>query len=267
MKKYSTAYAGGAPKRQLRKPGSSRGADVSGIELDDMDCLASDEHLFTDEGDTMSSLREHGRDGQATRAKVAPWQLEDVVQFLSNDGKDDSEPVYLWRSQSETEKVRPTPMGSTKKPSSSSCDSTRERLVFCAQCRCGKNDMHGEGQKIQSIISDLPVQPGHKFHCNYQPMPTPKILQEVPLKATSIVFGIHIIGHGDSEGLYLVSSENSKKSGVKHVVCWKGKVADVVAAEFSSLFYQALNRNPSDDRKAFISDRCETTAARKRECR
>ena len=58
MKKYATAYAGGSPKRQLRKPGSSRGADVSGIELDDMDCLASDEHFFTDEGDTMSSLRE-----------------------------------------------------------------------------------------------------------------------------------------------------------------------------------------------------------------
>ena len=61
--------------------------------------------------------------------------------------------------------------------------------------------MHGEGHKMQSIISDLPVQPAHKFHCNYQPMPTPKILQEVFLKATSVVFGIHIIGHGDSEGL------------------------------------------------------------------
>jgi hypothetical protein len=169
-----------------------------------MECPASDEHLFTDEGDTMSSLREHGRHGQATRAKVAPCQLQDVVQFLSKDGKDDSEPVYLWRSQSETEKVWPTPMGSTKRPSSSSCDSTRELLVFCAQFRGSKNDMHREGQKIQNIISDLPVQPGHKFHCNYQPMPTPKVLQEVLLKATCAVFGIHIIGHGDLEGLYLV---------------------------------------------------------------
>ena len=36
MKKYATAYAGGSPKRQLSKPGSSRGADVSGIELADV---------------------------------------------------------------------------------------------------------------------------------------------------------------------------------------------------------------------------------------
>ena len=43
-----------------------------------------------------------------------------------------------------------------------------------------------------------------------------------------------------------------KAAGVKHVVCWKGKLADAVAAEFSSLFYQALNRNPCDYRKAFI---------------
>jgi hypothetical protein len=180
-------------------------------------------------------------------------------------------------------------MGSTKRPVSS-CDSARELLVFCAQCRDGKNDMHGEGQKIQSIISDLPVHPDHKFHCNYQPMPTPKVLQELLLKGTCAVFGIHIIGHDDSEGLYLVSSKNSKKSahveasilkeliqstpsievvilnscdtvclgrdlktaGVKHVVCWKGKLADAVAAEFSTLFYQTLNRNPSDYRKAFI---------------
>ena len=43
-----------------------------------------------------------------------------------------------------------------------------------------------------------------------------------------------------------------KAAGVKHVVCWKGKVADVVAAEFSSLFYQALNETPGDYLKAFI---------------
>ena len=36
MKKYATAYAGGSPKLQLSKPGSSRGADVSGIELADV---------------------------------------------------------------------------------------------------------------------------------------------------------------------------------------------------------------------------------------
>jgi hypothetical protein len=150
--------------------------------------------------------------------------------------------------------------------------------------------MQGEGQKVQNIISDLPTQPGHKFRCNYQPMPTPDVLQEVLLKATCDVFGIHIIGHGDSEGLYLVSSENSKKpahleasiltkliqntpsidvvilnacdtvrlgrdlkaAGVKHVVCWKGKVADVVAAKFSSFFYATLNLFPGDYRKAFI---------------
>jgi hypothetical protein len=41
-------------------------------------------------------------------------------------------------------------------------------------------------------------------------------------------------------------------AGVKHVVCWRGKVADVVAARFSSFFYQALNRTPGDYRKAFI---------------
>jgi hypothetical protein len=105
MKKFTVVYAVGTPKHQLSTPVSSRGADVSGIELDDMECPASDEHLFTDEGNTMSSLREHGRYGQATRGKVASWQLEDVVQFLSKDGKDDSEPVYLWWSQNETEKV------------------------------------------------------------------------------------------------------------------------------------------------------------------
>ncbi len=154
--------------------------------------------------------------------------------------------------------------------------------------------MHGEGQKIQNIISDLPVQAGHKpkFRCNYQSMPTPDVLQEVLLKATCDVFGIHIIGHGDSEGLYLVSSENSKElahveasilkeliqntsvevvllnacdterlghdlkaGGVKHVVCWRGKVADVVAAKFSSLFYKTLNLNPGDYRKAFTEGR------------
>ena len=81
MKKYVTAYAGGSPKRQLSKSDSSRGVDVSGIELADVECPASDEHLFTDEGDTMSSLREHGRNGQATRGKVAPWQLEMLFNF------------------------------------------------------------------------------------------------------------------------------------------------------------------------------------------
>jgi hypothetical protein len=124
-------------------------------------------------------------------------------------------------------------------------------------------------------------------------MPTLKDLQELLRKATCTLSGIHIIGHGDSKGLYFVSRDNRKQparveasnlkemirnvpsiefvvlnacdtellgrdlkeDGVKHVVCWRGKVADVVAETFSSSFYQTLNDFPGDYCRAFAEGR------------
>jgi hypothetical protein len=47
-----------------------------------------------------SSWREDKGEALPTRSKMYPWQLEDVVQFLSERG--DSEKVYLWRRREET---------------------------------------------------------------------------------------------------------------------------------------------------------------------
>ena len=99
-----------------------------------------------------------------TRAKMFPWQLEDVAQFLSERG--DSEKVNLWRRREKSEK--PTPADKTTE------QSRQVVLVFCAQCLGDKNDMQGEGQKIISIIEGLP---GNKRTPRYNPRPTLQDLQ------------------------------------------------------------------------------------------
>ena len=55
------------------------------------------------------------------RGMVMPcWRMEDVVEFLSNDG--DSEPVYLWRER---------PVASAPLPASADAGPTRRRRTYC----------------------------------------------------------------------------------------------------------------------------------------
>ena len=58
-----------------------------------------EEDLGTNAHVSVSSLREDKGEALPTRSKMYPWQLEDVVQFLSERG--DSEKVYLWRRREE----------------------------------------------------------------------------------------------------------------------------------------------------------------------
>ena len=53
--------------------------------------LVADAHLRA------SPVREHVGTAQPTRVKVMPWQEEDAIQLLSEDG--DSEVIYLWRKR------------------------------------------------------------------------------------------------------------------------------------------------------------------------
>ena len=52
-------------------------------------------HLLSVSLDAVGVVQGHM--GGASRGKVLPWQQEDVVQFLSQDG--DSAPIYLWRER------------------------------------------------------------------------------------------------------------------------------------------------------------------------
>jgi hypothetical protein len=231
-----------------------------------------------------SSLRDEEGAAHQTRAKMFPWQLEDVVQFLSELG--DSEKVYLWRRREKSEK--PTPADKT------TAQSRQVVLVFCAQCLGDKNDMQGEGQKLMSIIEGLP---GNKLQCRYNPRPRLLDLQGQPRRASREVFGLHFIGHGREGGLYLVSEDGKRparieasslvqmvgaaeslqvcllnacdteslgcelrRGGLKHVVCWRGPVADAVAHRFSQEFYRTLNEESGNYRKAFCQGKLAAKA-------
>ena len=97
------AFYGGA----ARLPTGAAGGDVGLRAGTEGDCAAGttelddprlqSEHSYIDMHASAASLREHGCAAQQTRAKVFPWQLEDVIQLLSKDG--DSEMIYLWRER------------------------------------------------------------------------------------------------------------------------------------------------------------------------
>ena len=109
--------------------------------------------------------------------------------------------------------------------------------------------------------------------------------------------GLHFIGHGAEGGLYLVSEDGRrparieasslvqmieaaqslqvcllnacdteilglelKRGGLTHVVCWRGPVADAVAHRFSQEFYQTLNEEPGQYRKAFCQGKLAAKA-------
>jgi hypothetical protein len=57
--------------------------------------------------DGVSTSEQEDHSGSSRRGIVMPWEEEDVVLFLSNDG--DSEPIYLWRKR---------PVASTPLPAS-----------------------------------------------------------------------------------------------------------------------------------------------------
>ena len=116
-------------------------------------------------------------------------------------------------------------------------------------------------------------------------------------RASGNVCGLHFIGHGAEGGLYLVSEDGRrparieasslvqmieaaqslqvcllnacdteslglelKRGGLKHVVCWRGPVADAVAHRFSQEFYQTLNEEPGQYRKAFCQGKLAAKA-------
>jgi hypothetical protein len=87
-----TGAAGGSAGLRARAEGDCA---AGSSELDDM--WLQNEHSDIDMHAPVVSLREHGCAAQQTRAKVFPWQLEDVIQFLSKDG--DSEVMYLRRER------------------------------------------------------------------------------------------------------------------------------------------------------------------------
>jgi hypothetical protein len=97
------AFSGGAARLSTGGAGGyaglragAEGGDAAGItELDDT--RLQNEHSDIDMHASAASLREHGCAAQQTRAEVCPWQLEDVIQFLSKDG--DSEVIYLGRER------------------------------------------------------------------------------------------------------------------------------------------------------------------------
>ena len=74
-------------------------------DFDDMHEIEED--LDTNAHVSASLLRDEEGAAHQTRAKMFPWQLEDVAQFLSERG--DSEKVNLWRRREKSEK--PTPAG------------------------------------------------------------------------------------------------------------------------------------------------------------
>ena len=77
--------------------------------------FVADAHLLA------SPAREHVGTAQPTRAQVMPWQEEDAIQLLSEDG--DSEVIYLWRHREET--AQPAHIGRETE------QVRREVLVFC----------------------------------------------------------------------------------------------------------------------------------------
>mmetsp|Transcript_50047 Transcript_50047/g.73508 ORF Transcript_50047/g.73508 Transcript_50047/m.73508 type:complete len:421 (+) Transcript_50047:739-2001(+) len=131
---------------------------------------------------------------------------------------------------------------------------------------------------VASGVADL-IPTLHMKHCR---------ANFVGQKKNANVIGVHFIGHGDSEGLFLGSGTGNQMApvdmcslklmlesapfievcllnacdtekhgrlflvgGVKHVVCWRGKVADSVAMEFSKFFYTTLYETPGDYVAAF----------------
>jgi hypothetical protein len=81
------AFSGGA----ARAPPEAAGASMGEKGVREGEDLVADAYLRA------SPVREHVGTAQPTRAKVMPWQEEDAIQLLSEDG--DSEVIYLWRKR------------------------------------------------------------------------------------------------------------------------------------------------------------------------
>jgi non-canonical purine NTP pyrophosphatase (RdgB/HAM1 family) len=90
--RLSTGAAGGYAGLRA---GAEGGGAAGSTELDDMQIL--NEQSEIDMHASVASFRDHGGAAQQARAELCPWQVEDVIQFLSKDG--DSEVIYLWRER------------------------------------------------------------------------------------------------------------------------------------------------------------------------
>ena len=83
-----TAHTGGA----VQPPRSAGGKDSASTAVGT--CAAGN---TGPDSDMMEPDDAGGASAEARRGKVQDWHLDDVVQFLSQDG--DSEPIYLWRKR------------------------------------------------------------------------------------------------------------------------------------------------------------------------
>ena len=116
--------------------------------------------------------------------------------------------------------------------------------------------MQGEGQKIIDIIEGLP---GSRISVKYNPRlyvvsddGTRPVKVSAPTLAQLIqnVLSIQtgVLNACDTD----VLARELAQRGLKHVVCWRAKVADAVAERFSQEFYKALNEYPGEYRMAYL---------------
>ena len=264
-----------------------------GTGSDDIDELA----CFEDEQQATSTAVATRQESEAsisaatgTRAKVMPWHLEDVVQFLSKDG--DSEPVYLWRKPISGQRPcdephHPGGQALAPKPQ-------KQRVIFFS-CRVGTDiDPARESQELRDSVFD-----NHRDTVVFEHIARPEIkhlTNELERMRTrdeevSLIFSGH--GDGESGRLYWHGIAGRKQKerqiggkqlaalirlnevvdkidsfflnacctseaglqlhriGVRVVICWRTTVKDATARDFEVRFFTLLCKEPGEHSTCF----------------
>jgi hypothetical protein len=233
-------------------------------------------------------LREQGGAAQQARAKVFPWQLEDVIQFLSKDG--DSEVIYLWRERALRRSEGVPGADGEQTPSVAK----KRKFVFFS-CRIGTEiDPALESQELKDRVFAQ-----YRECIQYEHYPRPEtrhFTDELErIKAGAEDVSLHFSGHGDGRSGSLcwhgVAGRRQKEMqirgkqlatliklkdavahidsfflnacctlatglelhaiGVRVVVCWQSPVTDRTARDFATRFYELSCRDSGQYAKAF----------------
>eukprot|EP00802_Teleaulax_amphioxeia_P001956 Tamp_01958.p1 GENE.Tamp_01958~~Tamp_01958.p1 ORF type:complete len:1448 (+),score=382.62 Tamp_01958:367-4344(+) len=248
------------------------------------------EHSGVDEhAPAAASLRESGGAAQQTRAKVlGPWQLEDVIQFLSAEG--DSTAIYLWRERASR---RSDGGGAGAAGGHTAADSPKRRRFVFFSCRIGTDiDPARESQTLKDRV--------FRHHADavvfeHIPQPETSHFSDELERIGNEDVSLHFSGHGDanSGGLCwhgaagrrqkemqirgkqlaklieihgaankiacfflnacctLATGLELQAVGVRVVVCWQTPVTDAAARDFATRFYELSFRAPGQYAKAF----------------
>ena len=122
-----------------------------------------------------------------------PWELEDVLQFLSVNG--DSDPVYLWRDR-ELHRQPDEPQEAPNHSGELSAGTVQRRRVVFFSCRVGTAiDTDRESQELKGIFHRCRIQYDHEPRPEMQHFTDKLMCMESHGDDVSFIFS----GHGDGD--------------------------------------------------------------------